>query len=150
MAYIPYAHKTYINKLRKFLGDEATLNKLLEAEEADDAFLYEALTDALDVINYEYAPLTTYTLDDFPAWPLLKAGATLQVLIGKGILSARNTLTYNDASNITVQDTDHYGRYINFFNLITNKFVMGVKMFKMQANIDACYGGTESAFSYDA
>jgi len=152
MAIIPYAHKVYITKLRKFLGDETTLNKLIEAEECDDQFLYQAILDSLDRINWEFTPETTYTLDNFTTefgpWEPIKTGAVLEVLIGKGILSARNVLTYNDASNITVSDMDTYGRYINFFNLLTNKFIRTVTMIKTRKNIDGCYGGVDSAFSY--
>lgn len=156
MAVIPYAHKTYINRLRRYIGDDATLNKLLEAEECTDQFLYDAILDTFDFINYEFSPETEYDLDnfgennykDFKSWGTLRTGAVLQCLIGKGILSARNTLTYNDASNITVQDMDQYGRYLNFFNILTNKFVQGVTMIKVRKNIEDCYGGVESAFSY--
>lgn len=157
MAVIPYEHKTHIKRLRRYIGDSEDLNKLLEAEECTDEFLYEALEDTFDIINYEYAPETTYTIDDFgsgnandfKSWGTLRTGAVIQCLIGKGILSARNTLTFNDASNITVQDMDQYGRYINFFNLLINKFVRAVTMMKMRKNIDDCYGGVDSAFSYN-
>ena len=157
MTIIPYDSKTHVKRLRRYIGDTADLNKLIEAEECTDEFLYEALQDTFDKINYAYLPTTSYTVEDlgtanandFKSWVTVKRGAILEILIGKGILSARNTLTYNDASNITVQDTDTYGRYINFFNLLINKFHHSVTMIKRSKNIDDCYGGVDSAFSYD-
>jgi hypothetical protein len=54
-------------------------------------------------------------------------GATLKILTKKGILSARNTLTYQDAGGITVQDYDKYGRYVNYFNVLVSTYYRGIQ-----------------------
>ncbi len=111
--YIPHDIQLYVDRLRRYLNDTVIANILEGVEESDDTTLYEAIQDAMDEINLEFLPATTYiSISQFP-WPLLKLGATLQVLIGKGILSARNQLTFNDTGGITVSDYDKYGRYIN-------------------------------------
>jgi len=144
---IPFEHKAFVKKLRDFIGDRQELNKLLDDEENTDNFLYDCILDALNSINTEFSPDTTYKIAQVP-WQTLKNGAVLQYLIGKGILSARNTLTYNDATNITVQDEDTYGRYLTYYNALFNKFNVSVTAWKMRKNIDECYGGEPSEFWY--
>lgn len=77
-------------------------------------------------------------------------GATLQYLTSKGILSARNTLTYRDGGGVTVQDMDRYGRYINYYNILVNKFLRGVTNMKLGANIDAAFGGVPSEYGLES
>lgn len=145
--YIPYSDNLYVQRLRKFLNDTAELNELREVEECTDVDLYHYIQDTLDEINYEFPPTSSYTIQNFPSWNTLKFGSTLQFLISKGILSARNTLTYNDSGGVTVHDYDVYGRYINFYNVLVNKYMRGLRSIKTSANIDACYGGVASEYS---
>lgn len=145
--YIPHEAQLYVNRLRKFLGDTEALNVLTGEKESDDNFLYDCITDALDEINNEFMPVTTWTLSTMTSWNAVKLGATIQVLIGKGILSARNTLTYNDAGGITVADYDKYGRYINYYNILINKYMRTVQSIKLSHNIDSCYGEVASEYA---
>jgi len=143
---IPYDGQLYVDRLRRFLNDTVIANVLEGVEESDDTTLYEAIRDSMDEINLEFLPATTYTsISQFP-WPLLKLGATLQVLIGKGILSARNQLTFNDTGGITVSDYDKYGRYINIFNVLIAKYQRGIRMWKLTANIENAYGDIPSEY----
>lgn len=73
-------------------------------------------------------------------------GATLQYLTSKGILSARNTLTYRDGGGVTVQDYDRYGRYINYYNILISKYVRGISAMKLGSNIESAYGGVPSEY----
>ncbi len=68
-------------------------------------------------------------------------------MIGQGILSARNTLTYNDTGGVTVQNFDVYGRYINFFNILINKYRNQVTSLKRSNNVEAGYGGVYSEYA---
>lgn len=145
---VPTAYQTKVDRLRRYLGDNVTLNKLLAAEESSDAFLYECIDDALDEINNTPPSIgTIYTISDFPSWSVLKLGSVLQVLVGKGILSARNMLTYNDTGGVTIHDMDTYGRYVNFFNVLINKYRRAIKDMKITANIDSVYGGVASEYA---
>jgi hypothetical protein len=144
---ISATHQLYVDRLRKYLGDTAELNTLSGAEECSDIFLYHCLQAAMDEFNFEFIPETTYTITSIPSWNVLKLGATIQVLIGKGILSARNTLSYSDAGGVTIQDYDTYGRYINFYNLLINKYMRSVQSMKVSSNVDSCYGGVSSEYS---
>lgn len=145
--YIPHSYQLYVDRLRKYLGDTAELNTLSGAEECSDIFLYHCLQDAMDEFNFEFIPETTYTITSIPSWNVLKLGAVIQILIGKGILSARNTLSYSDAGGVTIQDYDTYGRYINFYNLLINKYMRSVQSMKVSSNVDSCYGGVSSEYS---
>jgi hypothetical protein len=138
-----------IDKLRKFLNDTVELNVLNGAEESSDDYLRSAIEDALEEINEEFEPETSWTIDSIPSWNALKFGATIQILIGKGILSARNMLTYSDAGGVSVSDYDKYGRYINYFNVLINKYLRSVQSIKRTHNIDQCYGEVASEYSYD-
>lgn len=145
--YIPFGEQLYVDRFRKYLGDTATLNVLEGAQENTDEELYIALIDTVDEINEDYDPITYWTIATMPSWNCLRQGATLQVLQMKGILSARNTITYQDAGGVTVQDYDKYGRYVNFFNVLINKYMRAVTSMKRRYNIDQCYGSVESEYS---
>lgn len=148
-SYIPFTDQLYVNRLRTTISDTATLNQLEGVQESTDAELYIAIKDALEEINEEYEPETTWTITDIPSWNCLKLGAMLQVLTNKGILSARNTITTNDAGGVTVQDYDKYGRYVNFFNILVNKYMRSVTSMKRRYNIDQSYGGVDSEYSWN-
>jgi len=141
MANYPIEHQTYVDRLRRFLGDTTELNELLDSEESSDWFLHDSIEDAINEINmmgYE----TAFIFDDLPTtipWPLVKLGATLQVLIGKGILSARNVLTYNDQGGVQVTDNEVYGRYINYFNMLVSNYREQVRQWKTQRSINNAY-----------
>ncbi|MCB1713180.1 MAG: hypothetical protein KDH96_12120, partial [Candidatus Riesia sp.] len=118
-----------------------------------DDFLHDCIEDALDEINFFYRP-TSYTFDSIISksvpWNLVKLGATLQMLTGKGILSARNVLSYNDVGGIQVSDYDVYGRYINYYNVLINKYQEFLRAFKLSSNINDCYGGFGSEMDQEA
>ena len=71
-------------------------------------------------------------------------------LTSKGILSARNTITYRDGGGVTVQDYDRYGRYINYYNILINKYVRGVSNMKLGSNIESAYGGVDSEYGIES
>ncbi len=142
MANMTEAEQVYVDRLRRFLGDTAELNTLLDMQESDDWFLHDCIEDAISEIN-NLGYFTEYTLTDLPntlPWPIVKLGATLQVLVGKGILSARNVLTYNDQGGVQVTDNEVYGRYINFFNLLTNTYRDQVRQWKTSRSINNSFG----------
>lgn len=136
---IPTADRPYVNRLRRFLQDQDVLNTLDQVQESTSVDLYFALQDTLDEINIT-PPVTTHTsLSDVP-WSILKLGGVLNVLISQGILSARNQLTYNDTGGIQVSDMDKYGRYINWFNVLINKYLRSLQAWKITKNVDDAYG----------
>lgn len=146
---VPTQYQPFVDRLRKHLGDTAELNELLEEEESDDEFLYHCLQDALDEINFDIEPVTiNYEFKELAMknWNVLKLGAALQVLTGKGILSARNTVSYNDSGNLNIQENDTYGRYINYFNILIAKYNRAVIAMKRSTNVEACYGGIGSEY----
>ncbi len=149
---IPFSEGLWVNRLRTFMRDTAELNVLDGAQESTDVQLHHAILDALDEINYQIEPVlsTMYTMSSltsnaFP-WGILRMGAALNVLVSAGILNARNTLTYNDAGGITIRDMDKHGRYVNYYNVLVNKYMRGAMAFKRSQNITNCYGGNASEY----
>jgi len=144
---VPEAYRLKVEKLRDFLRDRPELNKLLEDQESPDDALYQALLDGMDYINYEVGYETSYTIDDFPSWKIVRDAAVLEILVSAGIGSARNTLTYNDGGGIMSQDSDVYGRYMAYYNQLVQKLQVAVSNLKLRANIDNGWGSSYSAYS---
>lgn len=153
---VPAAYERWVRRLRRFIKDEEDINELLEREENTDEFLYECIVDAIDEINWMYEPVTEYTSADITSgegattgipWILIRSGAVLNYLTGSGIHSARNTFTYSDGSGIQVNDTDAWGRYINYYNVLITKYREMVGNFKRKKNIDDAYGGHHSQYN---
>ena len=149
---VPEADQVYVDRLRTFINDTAALNDLLEAEESTDLYLYHCLQDALDELNYEITPSSVNysTLAAVPSWNVLKMGATLQVLTGKGIGSSRNTVSYNDSGNLQMKDQDVFGRYINYYNILVAKHLRAAQAMKLASNMDDAWGGSASEYSNEA
>jgi hypothetical protein len=144
---IPTADRPYVNRLRRFLQDQDVLNTLEQAQESTNVDLYFAMQDVIDEVNIT-PPETTYTALSEVPWVLLKLGGTLNVLVSQGILSARNQLTYNDTGGIQVSDVDKYGRYVNWFNVLINKYQRSLMSWKLTKNIEEAYGEVPSEYVY--
>jgi len=144
---IPTAEVPYVERLRRFLQDEAVLNTLDQVQESTNVDLYFALQDTLDEVNMT-PPLSIYTTLNEVPWFILKLGATLNILISQGILSARNILTFNDTGGIQVSDIDKYGRYVNWFNVLIAKYQRALTSWKITKNVDGAYGGIGSEYEY--
>lgn len=144
---VPADMQARVDRLRNFLQDTAELNDLEAVEESTDIELYYALQDTFSEMNYEVEPtdLSFEKISDIP-WAILKLGAVLNILVSKGILSARNVLSYNDSGGITVKDQDKYGRYTVFFNMLTNKYRRAAMGFKRSYNLNGGYGGSHSEY----
>jgi len=145
-------------KFRQFISDYPQLNTLDKEFESTDDELEDFIKDALNDINLNYTPSTTFVLSDVVvepgetgkiAWTTIKLGALLQLLLAKGVLSARNTITYSDAGGVTVTDMDKYGRYLAFFNQLAARYERSVQTTKVRSNIDNAFGGVNSPFGFD-
>jgi hypothetical protein len=145
--------------LRRYIGDIPQLNYLDGDYETTDDELIDYIKDTLIEINMDFEPRTLFLLKDIAtepedqgarlSWSTVKLGAILKCLTAKGILNARNFLTYTDGGSISVTDRDRWGRYINYYNVLINKYVAGVKTAKLRVNIDNAFGGFSSPFSFD-
>ena len=133
-------------KVRNFAGDKAELNTLLRTIETTDEEMQACIEKAVDFYN-SFGYSTSYTLTDYPNMGNLIDGTVIQILMGKGILSARNMVTYQDNGGVTIQDMDVYGRYVNLFNILVSNYVRNVQSIKVSLNISGAYGGIESPWS---
>lgn len=136
-----------IDLFRRWLGDYEEFNILEGVQENTDLELYQYLLLAFQQIAYDIQPVIGISdFKDLDSFNLLFKGAMLQLLVSKGILSSRNTLNYNDAGGVNVQDYDKYGRYINWFNVVVSSFYNDVKAWKVHKNIESGYGGVNSEY----
>ena len=131
-----------VNDLRNFVKDRVELNELLDNNtENSNEDLQSYIEDALDEINNTYMPITSWDISSIPSWNMVKFGAVLQLLTSNGIISARNTYNYSDGFGLNIENTDYWGRYINYYNVLVTKYNRMVTTYKRASNIDACYGG---------
>ena len=108
----PPEYKKVVRRLRDYIDDTIAQNDLKGIEESTDFELYQAIEDTWDEINNTYDPVDL----EFPTvmhipWAVVRLGATINVLTSKGIRSARNILSYNDAGGINIKENDEFGRY---------------------------------------
>ncbi len=144
--------------LRVTLSDYQNMNYLDGLQETSDDELIMYLQDTLMEINQEAEPITFWDLPQvvanlgdsgFITFNTLKLGATLKYLSYKGILNARNFLTYSDSGGIQVSNMDKWGRYLNFYNTLVAKYTNAVRAQKLRINIASAYGGFHSPLSFD-
>ena len=144
---------------RNYLNDIPQLNTLDNEMESTDDELLDFIYDALNDINLNYTPATNFKLTDIIVepgermngipWTTVKLGALLQLLTIKGVISARNAITYSDQGGVTVAEADRYGRYLNFFNVLANRYERAITKIKIRENINNVYGGTASPMGFD-
>jgi hypothetical protein len=144
---------------RKYINDIPQLNTLDREMESTDDELEEFIKDTLNDININYTPQTQFTLNTivvepgvdsgYLSWSTVKLGAILQLLTIKGIISARNAISYSDAGGVQVSEMDKYGRYMAYFNQLAMRYEKQVNQVKVRVNIDNAYGGVNSPMGFD-
>lgn len=157
MAFATYAEAALA--FRRYLNDTPQLNTLDREMESTDDELEEFIKDALNEMNNNYEPRTQWRLESICVepgvdpgalpWSTVKLGAILQLLTIKGIISARNTITYSDQGGVTVQEMDKYGRYMQFFNQLARVFETKLQMLKVRQNVADGFGGVNSPLGFD-
>lgn len=157
MAFATY--REAVVALRRFINDIPQLNTLDQEMESTDDELEEFIKDALNDINYNYTPPSNFKLSDVVvepgvdtgsiSWTTIKLGAILQLLQVKGIVSARNAITYSDAGGVTVAEMDKYGRYLTYFNQLASRYEKQVNQVKVRYNLAQAYGGVNSPMGFD-
>lgn len=156
MAFATYSEA--VIALRRYLNDLPQLNTLDKEYESTDDELEDYIKSALNDINLTYIPQTAFGLTaivvepgeaGYIPWATVRLGAVLQLLTAKGILSARNTITYSDAGGVTVTDMDKFGRYMAYFNQLAVRYERSVMQIKIRFNIDSAFGGVNSPLGFD-
>lgn len=157
MAFTTYAQAA--TSFRRWLNDNPQLNTLDRVVENTDDELITYIKDALNEMNTSYEPQTPWALSQVMVepgldvgpvpWSLLKLGALLQLLTIKGVISARNTLTYSDQGGVTIQEMDKFGRYLTYFNNLTRIYEQKLMAIKIRENIGQVYGGVNSPLGFD-
>lgn len=144
---VPTEDQPYVDRTRSYLQDEAVKNDLEGVQESSDLEIYYALDNTLNELSYEFGP-HDMVFNNFFEVPLnfLQTGALLSLMVSKGLLSARNTLSYSDQGGISIQDQDKYGRYTVFYNMLINRYRNAAQSWKRSKNINGVYGGVHSEY----
>jgi hypothetical protein len=131
----------YIGRFRKFLKDEKSLNKgeFLNSIENTDDDLRMYLSMAVQDFNSSFFT-TEFTIDSFPNESVLYVGGLLKALTSNGVISARCSLTYQDAGGVTVQDMDRWGKYSQLFNQYYQYWKNTVLEIKRSWNVENSFG----------
>ena len=135
-----------------FLKDFAENNRIIKFEEENaNANLDLYLNMALGFLNNVAPPVLSWSIGEFPIPGLLIHQSAIEALISNSILQSRNEIQYNNGG-ISVKFPDG-GRYMNIlqplYRAITNEMQALVAL-KVNANIDAAWGGVSSPYVYIA
>lgn len=145
---VPAGDQPVVDLFRDHINDTEELNTLEELKESTDLELYRALLLTMNEFNNILIFQPGYQgFSEIPDINLFFLGTTLKILVKKGILSARNTLTYQDSGGVTVQDYDKYGRYVNLFNVLVASYYNGIRAWNTRQNVDNAYSGVSSEYS---
>ena len=158
MAFASY--REAVVAFRRYLNDIPQLNTLDREMESTDDELEDFIFTAMNNINMNYTPVTTYKLANIVVepgeatagvpWSIVRMGALLELLQIKGIISARNAITYSDAGGVTVAEMDKYGRYLTFLNVLAARYEKAVTTMKIRENITNAFGGVASPLGFDS
>ena len=93
-----------IEALATYMGDHEKINRLIRAKELKPQQYDLAITLAIDDFN-QTAPVTRWTLAEWPSLLFLLQAAAIQYLIMAGIIQSRNRLNYS-AGGVSVMVSD--------------------------------------------
>jgi hypothetical protein len=117
------ALKVLIQNVRRYMQDYTSKNKLLGDVENTDLDI--ALAMEMTISDYNMSgPLSiqVQTWTKFPSLQLLIYGCTRELLMSQSILSARNSLQFQDSGGVTVNDQDQYQKYPAFIQILETKY----------------------------
>jgi len=141
---VPFTFINLREAVRLYLRDLREFNTLIDAEETPDSIIDLCIQLALDDYNVT-APLTRFSIDNFPAPSILFKGTIIETLRSAGLLQSRNELNYSDGG-ITVASSNRapsYQRWIEHFQKDYEDKKLNHKIF---LNAQNAYGGIHSEY----
>ena len=128
----------FIDKIRRFMRDNAYLNRLISGYESSDEDILEALEDALDDFNQTPPFIGKFGLSNPPPWSILKRGVVICLLESVGLLNTRNSLPFSDGG-LQVQNnkTPEIQAWLQLF---VNKYEEKKIRWKTSVNIEQSFG----------
>lgn len=127
-----------IDFLQLYMNDNENLNRLIKKKELNPAQYELAVIMAVEDFN-QTAPVTQYSLADWPSLKLLLQGAAIQFLTMAGILQSRNRLNYS-AGGVSISVSDKAQEYQSWLQWFVNDYENKKLNYKKFANIDALLG----------
>lgn len=138
-----------VEKLRIFLGDSKSENKLIPGEELSNDKLSLALDLALDEFN-NTPPFMSFTLATFPSLSVILQGAAVHSLMMAGFIQTRNYLQFSDGG-ISEVINDKSPMYQGWINMIMNSVIGYAKNasdIKIALNMASGFGVVKSPYGY--
>lgn len=138
-----------VSRLRVFLGDTKSENKLIPGEELSDDKLRMAIELTIDEFN-NAPPFTSFTLATFPSLLVLMHGATVQSLIMAGLVQTRNYLQFSDGgiSEVLGDKAPMYQGWINQLASVLKNYKETTEAIKVSINMEQGFGVIPSPYGY--
>ena len=128
-----------IDFLGIYMQDDPQLNRLIRKKELDPKRYELAILLSIDDYNIS-APVTNYTIINWPSLKMLLQGAAIQFLIMAGMLQSRNRLNYS-AGGVSVVVSDKAQEYQAWIQHFVNDYETKKSNFKKFVNIDSGMDG---------
>lgn len=133
-------------KVRAYVKDDEYANALLEGElQSDDTLIELAMEMAISDFN-SMAPVTAFTVDNFPSLSILLRGTLYHLAMGESERQLRNQISFS-AQGLTSEVDNKADQYQRLAGHYWQLFQSQAQPFKVQANIQAAWGTALSPYS---
>jgi len=137
-----------VDKVRLFLRDRAENNILLDTVQFTQTEVDYAVQTALDMFN-TMAPLTNYSIVDFPFKYLLILGAAKYLMLSESFLQVRNSVQANLGGETGVVGIDDkQAAYTGLYQVIRAEFEELAQRAKAQLNLEGIYNTMGSGYRH--
>lgn len=133
--------------IRLFLLDRASDNFLLDEQEASDESINLAITLAVDLYNTTDPFVDFRTPEDFPFRAQLILGVTAFLLRMRGINMLRNSVDYQTAGGVTVDEKAVVKEYFILSKEYMQDYKDQIGKIKTQINVGQGYGAQGSPYT---
>lgn len=134
-----------IQDVRTYTKDLPEYNFLSQGSEESTAELIDLCAEyAIEYFNH-IAPVTTFSIDDFPQKGLLMQGICWQLAMSEMQNQVRNQITYS-AQGLTAGINDKAQLYQQLAEMHKYNFLQGAKEYKQYLNIAQAWGGSASPY----
>ena len=130
----------------RFMRDYKDFNLLLDEEQFTSDDLDQAISMAISEYN-AITPVTTFIVTSFPNDYILLIGTAVYLLTSEMFLLLRNAASYRDG-DVSVRNGDNVNDYRAMKNDLKKEWKLAARNMKTQQNMEQCYGGLRSGYSY--
>ena len=138
-----------VARLRLYLGDNPSENRLIPGQELSDDKLKLAIELALDEFN-KTPPFMNFTVATFPSLSVLLQGSTVHCLVMAGLIQSRNYLQFGDGgiSEILGDKAPVYQGWIQLLQSTLKNYQKSTDDIKTALNMESAFGVIPSPYGY--